>query len=239
MSASDVPRPWSCRRRAVGRGVLVVVAAGGEQDAERAGGAGAADRAQEALARRVVACELVERAAAARGVLGRFGHRVLPRVRTGVGRPYGRGRHPVVYRAQRRSVACDAEGLIYNPAEPPSAYPRQIALFPHPPWARKRTTTSTSRRCATTGSCVSSCTASWTSAPRRSSRRRSAGRPARSASTSTSARWASWTPPGWPCCSSARKHAETDGRELHIEGVNDHVRRLLDLTGTASFILGT
>ena len=38
---------------------------------------------------------------------------------------------------------------------------------------------------------------------------------------------------------SARKHADADGRELHIAGVNEHVRRLLDLTGTASFILGT
>ena len=37
---------------------------------------------------------------------------------------------------------------------------------------------------------------------------------------------------------SARKNAETEGRELHVGGVNEHVRRLLDLTGTTSFILG-
>jgi anti-anti-sigma factor len=37
----------------------------------------------------------------------------------------------------------------------------------------------------------------------------------------------------------ARRRAEDAGHQLAIAGVNDHVRRLLDLTGTTEFILGS
>ena len=36
----------------------------------------------------------------------------------------------------------------------------------------------------------------------------------------------------------ARKRAESDGLQLAVVGANEHVRRLMDLTGTAQFILG-
>ena len=37
---------------------------------------------------------------------------------------------------------------------------------------------------------------------------------------------------------SARKRAETDGLELIVDGANEHAQRLMELTGTAQFILG-
>ena len=36
----------------------------------------------------------------------------------------------------------------------------------------------------------------------------------------------------------ARRRAQEEGLDLTVSGPNEHVRRLLDLTGTASYILG-
>ena len=36
----------------------------------------------------------------------------------------------------------------------------------------------------------------------------------------------------------ARRRADDEGLDLTVSGPNDHVRKLLDLTGTARFILG-